>query len=210
MTIEQKADELFAMGMRYSPLDGGTYIGRDHFSDFNVHHVDMLCSDEDWGKLLDGLKAEKKRREDAGLADKTINDPTGPAPFFTETCLPAQWLEAKEAERAAVEKRRVIEDQLLSLIGLSETFEGTKNAEQDGYKVKIVGRMNRKVDSDALQDLAREHGLETFLTSLFKWEADLKLTAWKATDKSITDLLAPAIITKPGRPSFSIEEKEAK
>ena len=124
--------------------------------------------------------------------------------------LPERWLSAKEAEKLAQEERRKVEDELLSLIGFSETFEGTQNAEQDGYKVKIVGRMNRKVDSDVLQDLAREHGLETFLTSLFKWEADLKLTAWKATDKSITDLLAPAITTKPGRPSFSIEEKEAK
>lgn len=124
--------------------------------------------------------------------------------------LPERWLAAKEAEKLAQEERRKVEDELLSLIGFSETFEGTQNSEQDGYKVKIVGRMNRKVDSDALQDLAREHGLETFLTSLFKWEADLKLTAWKATDKSITDLLAPAITTKPGRPSFSIEEKEAK
>lgn len=121
-----------------------------------------------------------------------------------------EWLELKEAEKVAVDARRKLEDELCILLEFSENYEGTQTYDKDGYKIKIVGRMNRKVDSDTLQDLALEHGLETFLKTLFKWEADLKLTAWKATDKSITDLLAPAITTKPGRPSFSIEEKEAK
>lgn len=122
--------------------------------------------------------------------------------------LPEAWLRAKEAERMAVEERRRIEDQLLSLIGVPETLEGTQNVEQDGFKVKITGRMNRKVDTDALQDLARAEGLEKFLTTLFRWSADLSLSAWKATDKSITEKLAPAITTTPGRPSFQISPKE--
>ena len=123
--------------------------------------------------------------------------------------LPEQWLAAKEAEKLAQDQRRKIEDKLLSLIGVPETLEGTQNAEQDGFKVKITGRMNRKVDTDALQDLARAEGLEKFLTTIFRWSADISLSAWKATDKSITDKLAPAITTTPGRPSFSISAKEA-
>ncbi len=124
--------------------------------------------------------------------------------------LPAQWLAAKEAERVAVETRRQIEDQMASLFGVDPSLEGTANFEQDGHKIKVVGRMNRKVDGDALQDLAREAGLEQFLTTLFKWDPDLKLSAWKSTDKSITDKLAPAITTTPGRPSFSVELVENK
>ena len=124
--------------------------------------------------------------------------------------MPKEWLEAKEAERVAVEKRRVIEDAMVREFGFLETFEGTQSYELDDFKIKIVGRMNRKVDGDTLQDLARVNGLETFLQTLFKWDPEIKMTAWKATDKSITDKLAPAITTKPGRPSFSIEEKEAK
>ncbi len=129
--------------------------------------------------------------------------------------LPAQWLAAKEAERVAVETRRQIEDQMASLFGVDPALEGTANFEQpsdggESYKIKVVGRMNRKVDGDALQDLAREAGLEQFLTTLFKWDPDLKLSAWKSTDKSITDKLAPAITTTPGRTSFSVEVVETK
>lgn len=122
--------------------------------------------------------------------------------------LPEQWIAAKEAERVATEERRKIEDRLLSLLGLPESFEGAWNAEQDGFKVKVTGRMKREVDTDAVQELARESGLESYLTTLFKWDADLKMTAWKSTDKSITDKLAPAITTTPGRPSFQISPKE--
>jgi len=123
----------------------------------------------------------------------------------------AQWLAAKEAEKAAETKRRQLEDEMAREFGFTGNDEGTQNFESvdpasgQSYKVKIVGRMNRKVNGDELQDLAREAGLEQFLTTLFKWEPDLRLAAWKATDKGITDKLAGAITTTPGRPSFSIE-----
>ena len=66
--------------------------------------------------------------------------------------LSAEWLRAKEAERKATEWRRTIEDSMLSLIGLPEAFEGAKNAEAPGgYKIKLVGRLNRKIDADVLQ-----------------------------------------------------------
>ena len=65
-----------------------------------------------------------------------------------ETCS-QQWLDAKQAEREAVEHRRDAENKLLSLIGIAENHDGTATVETDsGYKLKIVGRMNRKVDGD--------------------------------------------------------------
>ena len=58
------------------------------------------------------------------------------------------WIQAKEDERKAVENRRQYEDELLSLIGVAENFEGTENAEAPGgYKIKITCRMSRKVDA---------------------------------------------------------------
>ena len=123
--------------------------------------------------------------------------------------LPAEWLAAKEAENRAKDKRQELEDQMAAFFGFDPNSEGPFNFEQDGYTVKVVGRMNRKVDSDTLQELARENGLETYLQTLFKWEADVKLTAWKSTSPEITEKLAGAITTKPGRPSFSITVKEA-
>lgn len=119
------------------------------------------------------------------------------------------WLEAKEKERMAVEARRIYEDQMLKIIAIAEDFEGTKNSMTEaGLEIKVVGRMNRKVDADKLQDIAAEHGLTDHLATLFRWKPEINATAWKASDESITRPLQDAITTTPGRPSFSITKKD--
>lgn len=117
------------------------------------------------------------------------------------------WIDAKEAERAAIERRREIEDRLVAEFEIPETLDGTRNIDADGYKVKIVGRMNRKIDADALQEVARESGLSEYLSTLFRWKPDIIAAAWKAADASITDIFLSAITTEPGRPSFAIEKE---
>lgn len=119
----------------------------------------------------------------------------------------AEWLAAKEAEKAAIERRRQIEDSICQSLMLSEAFEGTKSIECDGYKVKITGRMTRTVDADVLQELAAEFGMTDHLGRLFRWKPEINASAWKATDPILTNALLPAITTKPGRPSFNIEKE---
>lgn len=117
----------------------------------------------------------------------------------------AEWLASKETEKAAIEHRRELEDTMLSLLGVAESLDGTDTFDLDsGYKIKVVGRMNRKVDSDIIQEIAAENGLTAHLQSLFRWKPELNLSAWKSADKSITDVLIGGITTSPGRPSFSI------
>jgi hypothetical protein len=121
------------------------------------------------------------------------------------TTLSQEWLDLKEAEKEATEKRRKVEDKLLSLLCIPESLYCTENFDLDScYKVKIVGRMVRKVDADKLQELAAEHGLSEHLGSLFRWTADINAAVWKASSQSITEPLLEAITTKPGRPSFQI------
>ena len=117
------------------------------------------------------------------------------------------WLDAKEAEREATAKRRKIEDELIQLLSVEDLPEGTKTRKDSGFVVKITTRMNRKVDSEMLQDLAAEAGLTDHLTSLFRWKPELNIKAWKAADPSITGQLARAIEAKPGRPSFAITQE---
>lgn len=119
-----------------------------------------------------------------------------------------EWLDAKENERAAIERRRYIEDELRVRFDVPETLEGTENIDDEGFTVKIVGRIDRKVDSDLVQELAAEAGLSEHLSSLFRWKPELNMAAWKAADESITRPLAGAITAKPGRPSFQITRKE--
>ena len=118
--------------------------------------------------------------------------------------LSAQWIAAKDAEKAAQEERRLIEDRMLSLIGLPEAFDGTENAAAPGFKIKLVGRLNHRIDSDKLQEIAAENGLTEHLSSLFRWKPEINVRSWKAADESITNALLDAITTTPGRPSFAI------
>lgn len=121
------------------------------------------------------------------------------------------WLELKEAEREATDRRRNVEDMMLSLIGVPETLDGTANVTLDeGIQIKVIGRMNRKVDTDKLQEIASAHGLTEHLWSLMRWKAEINSTVWKATAESITAPLLGAITTTPGRPSFTVvNTKEA-
>lgn len=122
--------------------------------------------------------------------------------------LSEMWLAAKEAEKEATEDRRRIEDRIKSLVGVAENLEGTETVEPDQFRIKIVGRIDRKVDSDKLQELAAEHGLTEHLSSLFRWKPEINMAVWKATDEAITKPLAAAITAKPGRPSVTIIRKE--
>lgn len=122
--------------------------------------------------------------------------------------LSQMWIKAKEDEATAVADRRKIEDRIKSLCGIAENLEGTETVAPDHFTIKIVGRIDRKVDSDKLQELAAEHGLSEHLSSLFRWKPDLNMAAWKAADESITKPLAAAITAKPGRASFTITSKE--
>ena len=117
------------------------------------------------------------------------------------------WILSKDAEKTAIENRRNIEDQLVAALGIEKTLDGTQNFETDGYKVKVVGRLDRKVNSDKLQDRAAEFGLTQHLSSLFRWKPEVNASAWKSADPLITAPLQDAITTSNGRPSFTITKE---
>lgn len=118
------------------------------------------------------------------------------------------WLYAKEREGTATSDRRKIEDRIKSLVGVAENLEGTETVDQDQFTIKIVGRIDRKVDGDKVQELAAEFGLTEHLSSLFRWKPEINMAVWKAADEAITKPLAAAITAKPGRASFTITSKE--
>jgi len=117
----------------------------------------------------------------------------------------SEWRDAKEAERAAQEKRRVVEDTIAEMIGLAEDLDGTLTI---SGVLKITGRIDRKVDGDKLQQLALDAGLTDHLSALFRWKPEINRKAWDAADISITGPLLGAITSKPGRPSFALTEKK--
>jgi len=122
--------------------------------------------------------------------------------------LASDWEEAKAFEAQAIARRREIEDQLTKALAIPKDLEGTKNEDVGQYKIKIVGRLDRKVNADKLQELAQESGLSEHLSSLFRWKPEINMTAWKAAHESITAPLLDAITTTAGRPSYAITRKD--
>lgn len=120
----------------------------------------------------------------------------------------AEWIEAKAAERKAVERRRLIEDHMASLLGVPDSLEGTETTVTDGgHRIKLVGRMNRKVDRHAAEDIAAEYSLESQLDNLFRWKPEIDVSAWKAAPDSVRRPFLKSITTTPSRVSFTIEKE---
>ena len=122
--------------------------------------------------------------------------------------LSVEWLEAKEAERDATERRRLIEDEMVRLIGLEQTDEHTRKVEADPFTIKIACRINRKVDGDMAQEIAAEHDMQDHLGLLFRWKPELSMTAWNGVGDNVKQVFARAITATPGRPSFTITKEK--
>ena len=122
--------------------------------------------------------------------------------------LSVEWLEAKEAERDATERRRLIEDEMVRLIGIEQTDEHTRKVEADPFTIKIACRINRKVDGDMAQEIAAENDMQDHLGLLFRWKPELSMTAWNGVGDNVKQVFARAITATPGRPSFTITKEK--
>ena len=119
-----------------------------------------------------------------------------------------QWLTAKAEEAEATSRRRILEDRMVAQFNVPSDLDKTANFEADGYKVKVEGRINRKINSEKLQEIAIENGLMAHLECLFRWKPEINAAVWKSTDPAITTPLLDAITSTPGRPSFTIIKKD--
>ena len=118
--------------------------------------------------------------------------------------LSVEWLEAKEAERDATDRRRLIEDEMVRLIGIEQTDEHTRKVEANPFTIKIACRINRKVDGDMAQEIAAENDMQDHLGLLFRWKPELSMTAWNGVGDNVKQVFSRAITATPGRPSFTI------
>ena len=118
--------------------------------------------------------------------------------------LSAEWIEAKDAEREATERRRLIEDEMVRLLGIQQTDDDSRKFEAKPYLIKIACRINRKVDGDLAQEIAAENDMQDHLSLLFRWKPELSMTAWNGVGDNVKQVFARAITATPGRPSFTI------
>ena len=118
-----------------------------------------------------------------------------------------RWLDAKKLEGVAIKERRELEDLMVKEFAVPKDLNTTINREDEGYKVKIEGRINQKIDADKLQLLAAEAGLSEHLSSLFRWKPEINAKVWNAAADVGTAPLLGAITSTPGRPTFSITQE---
>ena len=127
------------------------------------------------------------------------------ADSFLERLL-IEWRVAKQLEQEAVHRRRAIEDEIKAAIGFDEGREGSETLPFHGGRVTITARLDRKVDAQLARQLAAENHLEDWLDRIFRWKPELEVRAWRKAPEHITQVFAPAITTKPGRATFSLEK----
>lgn len=112
------------------------------------------------------------------------------------------WMAAKALEAKAAQERRAIEDAILAM--LPSKAEGTVTDKDSG--VSATFKVNRKVDSDALQ-LAWP-SLNTNAQRAFKWKAEIdarQLKALQELDAPTYAAIAPLITATPAKPAISIK-----
>ena len=119
-----------------------------------------------------------------------------------------QWMEVKAAETEMTARRRAIEDEIAKSLQITEDWEGSYTMKDGGFKINVKRAFTRKVDGKKLSAIANEFGLQDYLPTLFRWKPEIDMKAWKDTETFITDKLAQAVTTTPGRVSFKIEEEE--
>lgn len=119
-----------------------------------------------------------------------------------------QWMEAKAAETEMTARRRAIEEEIAKSLAVPEDWEGSYTMKDGGFKINVKRTFTRKVDDKRLTALANEFGLQEYLSTLFRWKPEINMKAWKDAEPSVTEKLAQAVTTTPGRVSFKIEEEE--
>jgi len=123
--------------------------------------------------------------------------------------LSEKWKELKEEEKRIKKERENIENLIFELMEVDDKKEGTETIETDNNVLSVRTRLNRKVDGEKLQLLARENGLPfDILSTLFRWKAEVELKNWRNADCKITDILKDAITEKPAKPSIIVKERE--
>lgn len=119
--------------------------------------------------------------------------------------LAAAWQAAKADERAANARRLEIEEQIVEALPLG--VEGTETVERHGFRIKVTHKLNRTVDSKALQ--AHWSSLSAFVQDVFTWKADVSkplLVKLQENHPELYVTVAPFITSKPAKPSVTVED----
>ena len=116
--------------------------------------------------------------------------------------LSAAWLSAKAAEEAANKARVAIEEQIIAALGQKE--EGAQTHNINGFKIEIVGKLNRKLDF-AAWDLIKEQFPENLRPIKVKEELDERGVKYLQQNEPELYALLPMQV-KPAKTAVKVVE----
>lgn len=128
---------------------------------------------------------------------------TTSTPTLEQLC--ASWMTAKAAETQAASERVAIEDQIIAITGKRD--EGAQTVTAANYKITITGKLSRKMDWQAWENVKAQIPEELRPVKL-KPELDEKGVKWLAQHQPDYYRLLP-IEVKPAKTAISIKTEIA-
>ena len=119
------------------------------------------------------------------------------------TELIAARISAKRAEDEAIAARREMDAELALLLSDKDVTEGTVSAKENGFKVSVVYKVDRKVDAAALSK--GWDSLSADAQAAFDWKPSVKVSALRKLEGADAAAAAVFITAKPASPSITIE-----
>ena len=119
------------------------------------------------------------------------------------TELIAARIAAKRIEDDAIAARREIDAELALLLSDKDLTEGTVSAKENGFKISVVYKVDRKVDAAALTKGWDK--LSADAQAAFAWKPQVSVSALRKLEGADAAAAAQYITAKPATPSITIE-----
>lgn len=117
--------------------------------------------------------------------------------------LSQRWLNAKEDEQTAKDRRLAVEEQITAMV--TGEIEGTANAQDGEYKVKVTRKLTRTLDIDAYLAVKAQIPISVDPV-IYKPDLDLKkLRAIETANPDLYKVCTAFITVKPAKASVKIE-----
>ena len=116
------------------------------------------------------------------------------------------WLQSKEDELKAIERRHAIEVEICQHLNVDTSRDGTSNLIDGDIQVRVVTKLKREVNVLRLRALAEEYGLIEEIKTLFNWIPEFNRAFWHNADPSVTEALREAIKVSPQKPVVEIRK----
>lgn len=117
--------------------------------------------------------------------------------------LAEQWLDAKRTETLWRDNRIALEEKLIATLGCKD--EGSQTHKAGQFKIRITGKMNRRLDEAAWNTIAPKIP-EALRPVSYSPKLDTKgLRYLEQNEPDIYRQIAEAIIAKPGKPAVEVK-----